>query len=166
MKPPALSIEQITTSLECLYVQTIPESYRDENNHMNIRWYLAVFDEAAYPLFEQFGLSPATMHTVGAGTFDLEHHIHYLNEVGIGDTVAVYHRVVGRSAKRVHYLSFMVNETRGRIAAIWEVVNSYIDLSARKTAPYPPEVAAKIDAILAQHTALDWDAPICGVMSA
>ena len=80
--------------------------------------------------------------------------------------VAIYLRVVGRSAKRVHYLMFMVNETRDTLAAIFECVNAFADLTARKTAPYPPEIAAAIDMQRTEHQALAWPAPVCGVMGA
>jgi acyl-CoA thioester hydrolase len=61
---------------------------------------------------------------------------------------------------------FMVNETTGRLAAIFECVNSFADLTLRRTAPYPAEIADRMDPMLAQDAALDWPAPVCGVMGA
>jgi acyl-CoA thioester hydrolase len=165
MKPPAIPLEKIA-QLPTIYRLTIPETFLDENGHMNMRYYLHVFDDAGYPLANSLGLTPdyhAQHHT---GGFDLEHHIHYMNEVRAGDEVTVAARLVARSAKRIHYLMFMVNETRGSLAAIFECVNSFADLSVRKTAPYPPEIATRIDSLLAEHAALDWSAPVCGIMSA
>lgn len=165
MKPPVLPLEKIT-ALGAIYRLTIPPEYEDENGHMNVRHYMTVFDDAGYPLVASLGLTPAYHKVHNTGGYDLEHHVHYLSEVMIGDTVAVYARLVARSQKRIHYLMFMVNETRGKLASIFECVNSFADLSVRKTAPYPPEIAEKIDALLAQHQTLDWDAPTCGVMNA
>ncbi|NWG18617.1 MAG: thioesterase family protein [Chloroflexi bacterium] len=165
MKPPALPLEKITALPE-VYRFIVPEDYRDAMGHMNMRWYLALYDEAGIPLFDRLGLTPEFYRQHQAGGFDLEHHIHYLNEVRIGDTLSIRARLVGRSAKRLHYLLFMVNETRGLLASIFECVNSYADLTVRRTAPYPPEIAAAIDAMLAEHQGLDWDAPACGVMRA
>jgi acyl-CoA thioester hydrolase len=165
LKPPSIPLEQIT-QLPLVYQMTIPEAYQDENGHMNVRWYMVIFDEAGYPLVQRLGLTPEYHQAHGTGGFDLEHHLHYLNEVHIGDEVAVYVRLVGRSAKRIHYMMFMVNQTRGTLAALFECVNSFADLTARKTAPYPPEISAKIDVLLAEHQALNWNAPICGVISA
>jgi acyl-CoA thioester hydrolase len=164
-KPPAIPLEKIT-ALKHVYTLTIPPEYEDYNGHMNIRWYMVIFDDAGLPLYDDLGLTPEYLKANGVGGFDLEHHIHYLNEVHIGDTVAVYLRMVARSAKRMHYLMFMVNETRGALASIFECVNSFADLKVRRTAPYPPDIAAKLDALLADHTALDWDAPVSGVMGA
>ncbi len=165
MRPPEITPEQIAT-LAPIYRLVVPQTFEDENGHMNVRHYLTVFDDAGYPLVEHLGLTPEYHRVHGTGGFDLEHHIHYLNEVLIGDTVVVYARLVARTAKRIHYLLFMVNETRGKLASIFECVNSFADLTARRTAPYPDDIAAKIDALLAQHTVLEWPAPVCGVMSA
>lgn len=165
MKPFPVPLDKIA-QLDSIYRLTIPPEFRDENGHMNMRWYLHIFDDAGYPLVNSFGLTPEYHQQHGTGGFDLEHHIHYLNEVGVGDTVAVYARILGRSAKRIHYMMFMVNETKGVLASIFECINSFADLSVRKTAPYPAEIAAKIDAQLAVHQELDWTAPVCGIMSA
>lgn len=165
MKPTLPALDHVT-ALPLLLRATIPDEYKDENNHMNVRWYLALFDEAGYPMIERVGVTPAYREQYGAGGFDLEHHLHYLNEVHVGDQIAIYVRFLARSAKRIHYIMFMVNETRKALAATFECVNSFADLRQRRTAPFPPEIAVKIDALLAQHNALDWAAPVCGLMGA
>ncbi len=165
MKPPAIDLADVQM-LPQLQEQVVPVAYRDENEHMNVRHYMTLFDEAGYPMVANLGLTPEFHVQHGTGGFDLEHHLHYLNEVLIGDRVAVYYRLLARSAKRLHYMMFLTNETRQNIAATFECVNSFADLTQRKTAPYPPEIAARIDAILAQHQALTWAAPVCGVMGA
>lgn len=152
------------TALPAIYRAVVPPEYQDENGHMNVRGYMAIFDDAGYPFVASLGLTPEYHQQHDTGGFDLEHHLHYLNEVHIGDEVAIYIRVLGRSAKRVHYMMFMVNQTRGTLAATFECVNSFADISQRRTAPYPPEIASRIDALLVDHRALNWDAPVCGVM--
>ena len=164
MRPALIPLEHVA-QLPLAYRVTIPDHYRDKMGHMNMRYYLEVYDDAGDALFETFGLTPAFYKHNGSGGFDLEHHIHYLNEVHIGDTVTIYARLVNRSAKRLHYLLFMVNESRNLLASIYECVNSYADLTVRKTAPYPEVIATNLDSILAVHQQLTWDAPVCGVMS-
>jgi len=165
MKPPVIPLEFIT-ALNPIYRFTIPTAYLDENGHMNMRWYPAIFDEAGYPFVASFGLTLDFHTTYQTGGFDLEHHIHYLKEVRLDDLVTIYPRILGRSAKRIHYMMFMVNETQSALAAIFECVNAFADLTIRRTAPYPEAIANQIDAQLAIHKALPWDAPVCGVMSA
>lgn len=143
----------------------IPPEYQDAMGHMNIRWYMALFDEAGWRFFESFGMDAVYYRDQHGGGFALKHFIQYLSEVHVGETVAIRGRLLGRSAKRVHFLLFMVNETRGLLAATLEGLGSHADMRVRRTAPYPDHIAARIDALLAEHAALDWDAPVCGVIS-
>ncbi|HYL82265.1 MAG TPA: thioesterase family protein [Candidatus Acidoferrum sp.] len=164
MKPPSIPLEKIL-ALEpvCLRLR-VPEAYRDRNRHMNMRWYVAIFDDAGDGLYLRRGLTPEFHRQRGTGTFDLEHHTHFLSEVVPGDQVAVYVRLVAHSAKRMHYLMFMVNETTGKLAAMFECLTAFADLTIRRTAPFPPEIAAKIEAGVAEGLTLDWPAPVCGAM--
>lgn len=145
---------------------TVPESYRDSNGHMNVRWYVALFDDAGDTLHDWMGVTPQYHAAHGTGTFDLEYHIHYIAEVLPGEDVAVYVRLVGYSEKRLHYVMFLVNRTRGKLAATLECINAFADLSVRRTAPWPSEVAEKLARAVAADSQLDWAAPLCGVMRA
>jgi len=131
-----------------------------------MRWYVALFDDAGDELHERCGLTPEFHRAHRSGTVDLEHHTHFLNEVMPGDAVAVYSRLVGRSAKRLHYLMFLVNETKGKVAAIFECMNAFLDLDVRRTAPFPPEIAGQIDVWLERDRKLDWPPPVSGAMQA
>ena len=166
MKPSAIPLSKILELEPACLNMEIPQEWADSNGHMNMRWYVAIFDDAGDHLHFRLGLSPEARKPYGAGTFDLEHHTHFLNEAMPGDRVAVYARMTGSSPKRIHYLMFMVNETRNKLAAIFECVNGLVDLTARKTMPYPPEIAATIEAAVKAHATLDWAAPVCGAMSA
>jgi acyl-CoA thioester hydrolase len=166
MKPPSIPLAKILELAPSCLRTTIPQSYADANGHMNMRWYVAIFDEAGDELHIRLGLPPIYHRENITGTMDLEHHTHFLNEVMPGDQVAAYVRMVGCSAKRIHYLMFLVNETREKLAAIFECVNGLVDLKIRKTMPYPPEIAAIIEKAVAAHAGLDWDPPVCGVMRA
>jgi acyl-CoA thioester hydrolase len=165
MRPPAIPLDKIT-ALPFACRATIPDEYRDMMGHMNIRWYMLLYDEAGFAFFEQLGLTLDYYQQNHTGGFDLEHHVHYLAEVNIGATVAFYARILGQTAKRIHYMLFMVNETRGLLSSTFECVNSHADLTTRRTSPFPAFAAERMDALLAEHQSLDWDAPICGAMSA
>lgn len=72
---------------------TVPQAYRDHNGHMNMRWYSAIFDEAGDTLRARIGLTAEYNRLHRTGTLDLEHHVHFLNEVNAGDTIAVVYPV-------------------------------------------------------------------------
>ena len=126
---------------------------------MNVRWYLVLYDEAGDAMYPMLGLTDQYFADTGMGGFDLEHHIWYLAEVGIGDTVSIRLRMLARNAKLCHYMMFMVNETRGRLASAFECVHAHADLKTRRTAEFPPQACAAIDSLIAAQRALSWPAP-------
>ncbi len=152
MRLPTISLDQLA-SLPVVYRAVIPPAYEDRNGHMNVRWYLALYDEAGDALYPMLGLTADYLATSGMSGFDLEHHLWYPAEVCIGDTVVIRARILARSSKLMHYLMFMENETRGVLSSIFECVNAHIDLNARRTAAFPAQVAAKIDALITSHRA-------------
>jgi acyl-CoA thioester hydrolase len=166
LKPPAIPLEFITALEPVCLRTTVPEAYLDSNGHMNVRWYLALFDDASDTLHEWMGLTPEFHAAHHTGTMDLEHHIRYLNEVMPGSKVTIYVRFVNLTPKRLHYLMFLVDDTRGRLAATLECINTFVDLERRKTAPFPPEAAAKIVASMTLHSNLAWETPVSGTMRA
>jgi acyl-CoA thioester hydrolase len=164
VKPPSIPVEKVTLLEPVCLRMTIPEAYVDANGHMNIRWYVAIFDDAGDALHDRIGLTREFHRQHASGTMDLEHHISFLSEAMPGDRVAVYARMVAHSAKLAHYLMFMVNERHGTMSALFECVNAFVDLRARKSAPYPVEILRKIDAVVLEHNRLDWPPPLCGAM--
>ncbi|MFN8374982.1 MAG: thioesterase family protein [Anaerolineae bacterium] len=88
----------------------------------------------------------------------------YLAEVHIGDTVTVRMRLMGRSARRIHYMNFMVNETQQALASTMEVLATHADLVARRSSPIPADIAARLDELLAQHKTLAWAVPLSGAI--
>ena len=143
---------------------TIPESYIDVLGHMNVREYIGIFDDAAWYFFASFGMDEIYFRESHAGAFALRQMINYVAEVHMGETVVVRSRILGRSAKRIHFMQFMFNETTGKLASTIEVLGSHADTVARRTSPFPDHIAQQIDAIIETQSQLDWDAPICGIL--
>ena len=154
------------SALPITYRAVIPDSFRDENDHMNVMWYVHLFDQAAGGFFQLFGIDRAYCEANRASTFALEQHVRYLREVRIGQAVTVRSRAVARSAKRFHFVQFLVIDETGELAATEEAVGTHMDMRLRRTAPMPPQISAAYDRILEEHARLPWPAPLCGVMRA
>lgn len=167
-RPLFLKVKELTSDqiqqLPCFHRAVIPEAYLDVMGHMNIRHYMGLFDEAAWGFFSAFGMTEQFIRSSTSAAFALEHHVRYLAEVHVGETVAIHTRVNGRTAKRLHFIHFMLNETTGKLAATLEVIASHANRDTRRTSPFPDEIAAQIDQFVAEHSLLDWPAPLCGVM--
>lgn len=144
--------------------QTIPEDYLDAMGHMNVRWYMALFDAASWQFFAAHGIDEAFIRNRKLGGFALKHHIQYLAEVQPGQQVAVRTRLLGRSSKRIHLMHFLVNETLNKLAATLESLGTHADIKLRRSAEMPRDIAALMDATLEKHGRLHWEAPVCGVI--
>lgn len=163
---PQIPLEKIT-ALPYLHQETVLQEHLDAMGHMNIRHYLGFFDNAGWKLFaDTFGLTLDYYQTHQVGMFALKQFLHYTSEVRLDDVVDIYGRAINRTPKRVHFMMFMVNRERGVLSAVFESLGSFADLTTRRTAPFPDEIAQKIDALLAIHRALDWEAPVCGALQA
>ena len=157
------SVAQVD-DLPVLMEKVIPPEWLDLNGHVNVRHYLELYDAASWPRLAEFGLDARAFLERRQGLFDLEHHLWYLDELHVGETVTVHWRFVARSAKRFHGVMFIVNRTRDRLASVFEYLSTGADLDSRRAAPLPPGFAAKLDELLAADRTLGWPAPTCGVI--
>ena len=144
--------------------ETIPSDYLDIMGHMNIRWYMSLYDKATWNLFASHGLDEEYFRERHAGAFALKHFINYFAEVRAGQTVAIRNRLLGRSDRRFHFMHFMINETTKQLASTIEALGTHADLKIRRAAPMPPEITDKFDTQLAKDQQLDWAAPVSGVI--
>ncbi|MBI5064082.1 MAG: thioesterase family protein [Desulfatitalea sp.] len=158
-----VSLAQIAR-LPLYHRQTIPTEYIDAMGHMNVRWYMALFDNATWRFFDAMGLDDAYFERTHAGGFALKHFVTYWAEVQAGQTVAVHTRILGRSDKRFHFMHFMVNESAGVTAAALESLGTHVDLRQRKSSPLPARIAKRFDTQLVEDRQLPWPAPICGAI--
>ena len=150
--------------LPVMYRQQIPENYRDDMGHMNVMWYTFLFGCGFHKFADQFGFNEAYFVANKRGSFALETHIRYLNEVHVGKHVAIRSRALGRSAKRIHFMHFMSIEESGAVAAVQEHVAAHIDMTVRRMVALPVEITQRFDRLVEEHNQLGWEAPVCGAM--
>ena len=163
MKPDQPSALQVL-ALPHHLTMTVPAEFVDANGHMNIARYLEVHSRAGWVAYAAWGLGEDVALRGGPASFDAEHHLRYLREVGAGDEISVHGRVLARSPRALHYIQFLVDRTTGVLANTFETVSLSIDLAQRRTVDFPTQIAARLDAEIAVHAALDWAAPVCGTM--
>ena len=165
-------MSRITTTLaqvrqlEKYYERAIPSAFLDENDHVNVQYYLRLVEQGLGAVFSQAGLGDIYAAADPYGNFALEQHIRYFAEILVDDRVAVYIRLIELSSKRAYFMGFLVNETREQLAAVVEVVMMNVAMTQRRGAPFPAEPHARLAEMLARHEQLTWPAPVCGVMRA
>jgi acyl-CoA thioester hydrolase len=150
--------------LPITFEATIPESYLDSMGHMNVMWYTCLFGQATGGLFKLVGMDRDYFQAHHTGSFALAQHFSYRKEVRVGEQVTLRSRLLGRSAKKFHILHFMTKADGRILAATGEFLGAHIDMTTRRTAPFAPHIAENFDRLIAEHSALGWDAQVCGAM--
>jgi acyl-CoA thioester hydrolase len=134
---------------------TVLAAHIDYNGHMNVVHYRAAFDAATDGLFAHLGLGPEEYNArTGATLMVVEEHTRYHAELAEGARYRVLARMVGHSAKKLHYLLAMEDVGRGVLAATHEELALHVDLTARRAGPLPPEALAAVEALEAAQAAL------------
>lgn len=137
-----------------LHHGTIRGDWIDYNGHMNVAYYVLVFDNATDALLDYLGMDEAYRSRTGFTTYVLETHVTYDRELKENDAVRVETQLLDFDPKRLHYFSRMFNESDGFPAATTEIMLMHIDSRGPKAAAMPEPVLARVEAVMAAHRAL------------
>jgi len=143
----------------------IPADWQDRNGHVNVQYYLTLYELGGYDVLEEINLATAYIEQQHYGLFDFEHHLSFRAELHVGDRVSTYNRILALNRKRFHGMYFIVNDTRDQLACTIEYLSAAVDLQSRKTRALPDDLYHGLQPILQRHQALQWQAPVCGAMS-
>ena len=136
------------------YHDTVRPEWIDSNGHMNVGYYLVVFDFATDEWFRHVGLDQPYRRAHAVTTFCLEAHVTYQREVHAGDPLRFTTQLLAHDAKRIHYLHVMYHATQGYLAATNELMSLHVSQHTRRAAPMTPEILARLARIQAAHDAL------------
>src|SRR3979411_3041158 len=132
----------------------IEPQWIDYNGHLNMAYYNVMFDRAIDELWLMLGIGPGYMKERNGSTFTAECHVRYLREIHLGDPVQVSIRWVGADQKRLHTFEELRHASEGWLSATSENMTIHIDMTARKTAPFPPDIRARSEAVAHAHPAI------------
>ena len=117
----------------------IINDWTDYNNHMNLSYYILVFDKAAEKILSRFKMGEEAALKTKRSTMVVETHTTYNNEVKEGDEVNVYLSYCDRDKKRLHYKLEMYEKSKNVLSATTEVLALYINLELRKVTEFEKE---------------------------
>jgi acyl-CoA thioester hydrolase len=131
----------------------------DSNDHMNLAYYIVLFDRATDALFLPFGIGPDYKARTGCGTFAAETHNIYDQELLLGERVRVNTLVLGVDDKRMHIAHEMFRLSDGVRAASQELLYLHVDLGRRKVVQWPDDARRIVETAFAAHATVprpDW----------
>jgi acyl-CoA thioester hydrolase len=134
-------------------VTQIEPQWIDYNGHLNMAYYNVMFDRAVDQLWLALGIGPGYREQ---RRIDLHRRMPCAllarnpsrrSRAGVGAAGR-------RGRKAAAYLSGAASCHRGWLSATSENMSMHIDMAARKTAPFPPDIRARIETLANAHKAL------------
>ena len=89
------------------YRDVVRSEWIDHNRHLNMGYYVVVFDLATDAWLDFIGLDLHSKASQEVTTFSLESHVLYLREVGEGDELRFTTQLLDFDEKRIHYFHQM-----------------------------------------------------------
>ena len=134
-----------------LTTKKIIKEWTDYNNHMNLSYYILVFDLGAEVILSKFKMGEQSAKTTKKSTMVVETHTTYNNEVKEGDEVDVFLSHFDHDKKRLHYKLEMYDKEKNILSATTEVLSLYIDLNLRKVSEFEKEKSIIMDEFIDKH---------------
>ena len=129
----------------------IINEWTDYNGHMNLAFYILVFDKGAEKILSKFKMGEQSAKNTKKSTMAVESHTTYNNEVKENEVVDVYLSYFDHDKKRLHYKLEMYEKKKNILSATTEVLSLYIDLNHRKVAEFEEEKLKIMDQFIKEN---------------
>jgi len=153
------------TALPAYAQQPVPTPFEDLNGYLNVRHYLGIGSEGLDESLEEVGIPWNWPVKEGRACLSAEHHIRYFHGLRTGDTMSVRVRLLGRSDRAIHAIVYVLDETHERVACAFEEIILHVLAEERRTDVWPDDIAAALDARIAEHAALPWQPVLSGALA-
>ena len=135
-----------------LKTEKIIKEWTDYNGHMNVAYYVRVFDIAADIMLDNFKMGGESAKKDKRTTFVAEMHTNYYQEVKLDEEVDSHLTFVDHDKKRIHYKLSMFHKEKKYLAATNEVLSLYVDLNLRKVTEFDPDRVKIMDDFIKKNS--------------
>ena len=126
--------------------QKIIKDWIDYNNHMNVSYYLLIFDKyGADTINGIFKMGEHSAKTTGKSTMIVESNITYNQELKVDDEVDINLTYFDHDKKRLQYKMEMIHKEKKYLASTIEILALYVDLNTRKVSEFEEEKVKIMD---------------------
>jgi acyl-CoA thioester hydrolase len=120
--------------------QKIIKDWIDYNGHMNVAYYLLIFDRyGADKLNTIFKMGEKSAKNTGMSTMIVENNIAYKRELKVDEEVDINLIYFNHDKKRLHYKFEMINKKDNSLSATFEALALYVNLKDRKVSEFEDE---------------------------
>ena len=132
--------------------QKIIKDWIDYNDHMNVAYYLLIFDKfGADNLNRMFKMGEESAKSTGMSTMIVETNITYNQELKLGDEVDINLLYFDHDKKRLQYKMEMINKEEGYLASTFEALALYVNLNTRKVSEFEKEKLKIMDEFISKN---------------
>ena len=128
-----------------LKTEKVIKEWTDYNGHLNVAFYVHIFDIAADVMLDNFNMGGASAKKDKKTTFVAEMHTVYKQEVRLGEEVETHVTHIDHDKKRIHYRLSMFHKEKKYLAATNEVLSLYVDLNKRKVSEFDSDRVILMD---------------------
>ena len=126
----------------------VKAEWTDYNSHMNLAYYIHLFDMAWEILLERFNMGEESSINQRKSTFAVEPHTTYDQEVKVGEEVDINLMFLDHDKKRIVYKLEMIHKEKKYLAATSEILSLYVDLNHRKVTEFEKEKSDLMDVFI------------------
>ncbi len=120
----------------------------DQFGHMNVRWYAAFFDDAAFHVWAVHGVTQAEMQACGVHTVSASQKIDFRREITAGELFVIRSVFTRVGTKSATFVQRMYNAERDMLHAEQRATEVFFDPATRASAPVPAPIRAKLESRL------------------
>ena len=130
---------------EFLKTFKISKEWVDYNSHLNMAYYVLIFDKAWEVMLEKFQMGETSAKTTKKSTMVVETHTTYNNEVKENEEVNINLIFFDHDKKRLHYKLEMIEKNSKKLSSTIEMISLYVDLKERRVAEFEENILKLMD---------------------
>ena len=119
-----------------LATRKIIKEWTDYNEHMNMAYYVLIFDQAWETMLNKFHMGGENAQANKRSTMVVDTRTTYDNEIKENEEVEVYCTFFDHDKKRLHLKCEMYEKNSKKLAATIESLSLYMDLDKRKVTEF------------------------------
>ena len=133
--------------------QIIKSEWTDYNQHLNMAYYVLIFDKAWEVILEKFNMGENSAKSSGMSTMVVETNTTYDSEIRAGDEVEILLTFFDHDKKRLHFRLEMIEKKTKKLSSTIEMLSLHVDLNKRKVADFNEERTKLMDTSISENQA-------------
>ena len=131
--------------------EKIIKEWVDYNNHLNMAYYVLIFDQACEVLLEKFKMGADSAKNEKRSTMVVETNTKYISEVKEGNEVDTMLTFFDHDKKRLHLKLEIIEKKTKKVSASIEWLSLYVNLETRKVTEFENKKVAIMNNFIEQN---------------